>query len=79
MWLELFIQILSIKKDNPESDVTMGSYDGAELCEIVGLNLLDVLTKAFGKQNVGLYRGDGLRFFKKHGRTWLRKNKGKII
>ena len=32
----------------------MGSYDGAELCEIVGLNLLDVLTKAFGKQNIGL-------------------------
>ena len=79
MWLELFIQILSIKKDNPESDVTMGSYDGAELCEIVDLNLLDVVTKAFGKQNGGLYRGDGLRFFKKHGRTWLRKNKGKII
>ena len=47
----------------------MGSYDGAELCEIVDLNLLDVVTKAFGKQNGGLYRGDGLRFFKKHGRT----------
>ena len=28
------------KKDNPESDVTMGSYDGAELCELVGLYLL---------------------------------------
>ena len=39
-----------VKKDNPESDVTMGSYDGAELCELVGLYLLDLLTKEFGKK-----------------------------
>ena len=26
-----------VKKDNPEFDVTMGSYDGAEICELVGL------------------------------------------
>ena len=42
-----------VKKDNPEFDVTMGSYDGAELCELVGLYLLDLLTKEFGKQNIG--------------------------
>ena len=52
-----------IKKDNPEFDVTMGSYDGAELCELVGLYLLDLLTKEFGKQNIGLYRDDGLSCF----------------
>ena len=28
-----------VKKDNPKFDVTMGSYDGAELCELVGLYL----------------------------------------
>ena len=38
-----------VKKDNLEFDVTMGSYDGAELCELVGLYLLDLLTKEFGE------------------------------
>ena len=52
-----------VKKDNPEFDVTMGSYDGAELCELVGLYLLDLITKEFGKQNIGLYRDDGLSCF----------------
>ena len=52
-----------VKKDNPESDVTMGSYDGAELCELVGLYLLDLLTKEFGKKNVGLYRDDCVSCF----------------
>ena len=42
-----------VKNDNPEFDGTMGSYDGAELCELVGLYLLDLLTKEFGKQNIG--------------------------
>ena len=54
---------ISVKKDNPEFDVTMGSYDDAELCELVGLYLLDLLTKEFGKQNIGLYRDDGLSCF----------------
>ena len=41
----------------------MGSYDSAELCELVGLYLLVLLTKKLGKQNVGLYRDDGLSCF----------------
>ena len=41
----------------------MGSYDGTQLCELVGLYLLDLLTKEFGKQNTGLYRDDGLSCF----------------
>ena len=48
---------------NLEFDVTMGSYDGAELCELVGLYHLDLLTEEFGKQNIGLYRDDGLSCF----------------
>jgi hypothetical protein len=40
-------------------DVTMGSYDGAEICELVGLFILSALEKRFGT-NVGLYRDDGL-------------------
>ena len=41
-------------------DVTMGSFDRAEVCELIGLFLLDNLSKKYGKNNVGLYRDDGL-------------------
>ena len=30
-----------VKRENPSFDVTMGSYDGAEVCELVGLFILD--------------------------------------
>ena len=51
------------KKGNPEFDVTLGSYDGAELYELVGLYLLVLLSKEFGKQNICLYNDDGLSCF----------------
>ena len=44
---------------NNNFDVTMGSYDGAETCELVGLFILNSLQKIFGN-SVGLYRDDGL-------------------
>ena len=49
-----------VKKDNSSYDVTMGSFDGAEICEIVELYLLNKLSNLLGKENVGLYRDDGL-------------------
>ena len=45
-------------------DVTMGSYDGAEICELVGLFILKQLGKTFGNKNIGLYRDDGLAIIK---------------
>ena len=41
----------------------MGSYDGAEVYELVGLYILDILIKEFGHDNIGLYRHDGLGCF----------------
>ena len=41
-------------------DITMGSYDGAEICELVSLYMLSFLGKVYGIQNVGLYWDDGL-------------------
>ena len=38
----------------------MGSYDRAEICELVGLYLLKPLSTVIGKSSVGLYRDDGL-------------------
>ena len=37
------------KFGDPEFDVTMGSFDGAEICELVGLYILSVLSKKFEK------------------------------
>ena len=49
----------SKRNSNSTFDVTMGSYDGAEICELVGLFILNSLQTLFGK-DVGLYRDDGL-------------------
>ena len=45
-------------------DVTMGSYDGAEVCELVGLFILDTLNKQLDTGNICLYRDDGLMLMK---------------
>ena len=52
-----------IKKDDPDFNVTLGSYDRAEVCELVGLYILDILTKKFVHNKIGLYRDDGLGCF----------------
>ena len=46
------------KKGDSTFDVTMGSYDGAETCELVGSFLLSQLQSL--NINIGLYRDDGL-------------------
>ena len=54
-----------IKNNNSNLfDVTIGSYDGAEICKLVGLFILNHLGKTFGKENIGLYRDDGLAIIK---------------
>ena len=42
----------------------MGAYDVAEVCEILGLFLLNNLANKFDKNSVGLYRDDGIALFK---------------
>ena len=54
------------KKDSHNPfDVTMGAFDGAETCELVGSFLLCQLPDHI-RQQVGLYRDDGLGAFKKN-------------
>ena len=53
-----------IKKDSGLFDVTMGAYDGAEICELVGTFLLHKLSLKYNKNKIGLYRNDGLAIFK---------------
>ena len=52
------------KKDSAETfDVTMGSFDGAEVCELVGLYILSILGNKYNQHQMGLYRDDGLAAF----------------
>ena len=53
-----------IKKESGLFDVTMGAYDGAEVCELVGIFILYQLSLKYNKNNIGLYRDDGLAVFK---------------
>ena len=48
------------KKTNPDFDVSMGSADGAEVSELIGLYMMIMLMKRFNKSMFGLYRDDGL-------------------
>ena len=49
-----------MKKDSGIFDVTMGAFDGAEVCELVGIYLLSILATKCGQENRELYRDDGL-------------------
>ena len=49
-----------VKQYNEAFDVTMCSFDGAEVCDLVGLYILSKLTLLIDNLHVGLYRDDGL-------------------
>ena len=53
-----------MEKDSGLFDVTMDSYDGVEVCELVGTFLLYKLSLKYNKNDIGLYRDDGLAIFK---------------
>ena len=49
-----------IKKGDGNCDVTMGSWDGAEVCDLIGLYALSKCQSENLGLNLGLYRDDGL-------------------
>ena len=55
-----------IKKGTGLFDVTMGCYDEAEVCELVGMLALSRLAKEVpAADSIGLYRDDGLGVLRK--------------
>ena len=48
------------KSGNKEFDVPMGCFDGAEVCDLVGVYILHLWRTAMRKENTGLYHDDGL-------------------
>ena len=59
-------------------DVTMGAFDGAEVCELVGLLILSKMKENFPTLNFGLYRDDGLAAHQKTPGPTLEKMKKDI-
>ena len=53
-----------MKKVRGLFDATIGVYDGAEVCKLVGTFLLYKLSLKYNKKDIGLYRDDGLAIFK---------------
>ena len=53
-----------IKREGRLFDVTMGAYGGAEVCDLVGTYLLSLIAEKYNKNDIGLYRDDGLASFK---------------
>ena len=51
------------KESNKDFDVNMGSFDGAEVCELVGLCILHILSTKYGKNINGIYRDHELACF----------------
>ena len=53
-----------MKKWSDLFDVSMGSYDDAEVWELIGIFLLNLLERQYDAKNIGLYRDDGLSISK---------------
>ena len=59
-------------------DVAMGSYDGAETCELIGLYLLSKVKDMFNNE-VGLYRDDGLAILRNQSQSQVNRIAKKLI
>ena len=66
------------QKRECDFDVTMGAPDGAEVCELVGIFLLNEISKQFPKLNFGLYRDDGLATHSRMPKRELEKTRQKL-
>ena len=72
-----------VKKEGDEDlDILIGCYDGAEICELVGIYIQNKLCKLMNKKDFGLYRDDGLGILRNTSgpeADWKRKNIIKIF
>ena len=57
----------------------MASFDGAEICELVGLYIQSKLEKILPKSNVGLYRDNGMALLRNLNGQHAGKVKKNII
>ena len=67
------------KSGNEEFDVPMGCFDGAEICEPIGIYILMKLQSILQKGNAGLYRDDGLGVTKELSGPAMERKRKQII
>ena len=67
------------KNGNEDFDVPMGCNDGAEICELVGIFVLNKLSEIVDKNDFGLYRDDGLGILRKQSGPNTDRLRKKII
>ena len=67
-----------VKKGERNFDVSMGAYDGAEVCELIGIFMLSLLSKHINKNHIGLYRDDGFAILKNTSGPEAEKLKKKL-
>ena len=66
------------KKEKVTLMFSMGAYDGAEVCELIGIFMLSLLSKHINKNHIGLYRDDGLVILKNTSGPETEKLKKKL-
>ena len=67
-----------VKRGESNFDVTMGADDGAEVCELIGIFMLSLLSKHINKNHIRLYRDDGLDILKNTSSPEVEKLKKKF-
>ena len=67
------------KSGNEEFDIPVGCFDGAEVCELVGVYSLRLLKIVTRKENVGLYRDDGLGILRNSSGPEIERKRKQII
>ena len=68
----------SNKNGKSNFDVSMGAYDGTEVCELIRIFMLTLLSKQINKSHSGLYRDDDLAILNKASSPGAEKLKKKI-
>ena len=51
---------LWIKDQSNKFDVTMESYDGTEVCELIGIFVVSLIGNKYDPNNIGIYKYGGL-------------------
>ena len=68
------------KKDADTTfNVMMGSSDGVQLCELIGIYIKSLLKNILSKDNMGLYRDNGLFILRKIHKQQRNRIQKKII
>ena len=78
----LFVQNseLWMKKDgNEDFDVSMGCFDGADICDLVGSFIPNQLGSVIDKHDKGLHRDDSLGIFCEISKPMIERKKKVIV